>query len=358
MGMSRARWLGLSSGVVVFLAAIGVTMAVVVQVSRAVPSAVGEVEDLPGPPPGDIDGDGVPDIIVGAPLASQPGIGVTGSAYLYSGADGSLVWRLDGEAADDQYGFSVAPAGDLDGDGVTDVVVGATSASPGGVNLAGSAYLHSGVDGSLIRRLDGEAAGDELGYSVAVAGDVDRDGVDDVIVGALAADPGGMDLAGSAYIYSGADGSLIRRLDGEAAGDTFGSFVAPAADVDGDGVPDAIVGAETADPGSLGDAGSAYLYSGFDGSLIRRLDGEAGGDIFGHSVAPAGDVDGDAVPDLIVGAPNADPVDVQSAGSAYLYSGADGSLIRRLDGAAAGVRFGYSVAPAGDLDGDGCPMAS
>ena len=295
---------------------------------------------------GDVNDDGFADVIVGAYGADPGGLMDAGSAYVYSGADGSLLHQWDGGAAVDLFGFSVSGAGDVNGDGFADVIVGAFAADPGGLSSASSAYVYSGVDGSLLHQWDGEASFDFFGASVSGAGDVNGDGSADLIVGAYGADPGGLLVAGSAYVYSGADSSLLYQWDGAAGGDLFGESTSGAGDVNGDGFADVIVGAYRASPGGLLDAGSAYVYSGADGSLLHQWDGEATDDQFGSSVSDAGDVNGDGFADLIVGAPGG----LFGGGSAYVYSGADGSLLHQWDSAAA---FGYSVSGTGDVNGDG-----
>ncbi len=112
-------------------------------------------------------------------------------------------WQFDGQASDDHLGVSVSDAGDVDGDGFVDVIVGAWSANPGGLSNAGSAYVYSGATGTLIWKFDGQAAFDNLGQSVSGAGDIDGDGCPDLVVGAYgASNPGGLSNAGSAYVFS------------------------------------------------------------------------------------------------------------------------------------------------------------
>jgi hypothetical protein len=297
---------------------------------------------------GDVNNDGIDDIIVGAPGNSAGGTSA-GRAYVYSGAAGALLYTFTGAAAQDFFGQSVSGAGDVNGDGFADVIVGAYWNDAGGVD-AGRAYVYSGQTGALIRTLTGQAAGDRFGISVASAGDVNSDGYDDVIVGAYQNDAGGVD-AGRAYVYSGLNGSLLWTLTGAAAGDWFGYSVSGAGDVNDDGYADIVVGARNNAAGGIA-AGRAYVYSGATGVLLHTFTGAAAGDEFGISVSGAGDMDKDGFTDLIIGAWRNDAGGAE-AGRAYVYSGQMGTLMRTFTAQAANDRFGFSVAGAGDVNGDG-----
>jgi hypothetical protein len=300
---------------------------------------------------GDVNGDGVPDIIVGAPQADPGGRTNAGSAFVFSGANGAQLFRFEGQAAGDGLGYPVASAGDVNGDGVPDIIVGATGADPGGRSDAGSAFVFSGKNGTQLLRSDGEAAGDMMGSSVASAGDVNDDGAPDIIVGAPGADPGGRSDAGSVFVFSGANGARLFRFDGEAAGDMLGFSAASAGDADGDGVPDFVVGAPGVSVGGIRYCGSAFIFSGANGALLRRFDGSGSSgcpDCLGFSVAGAGDVNDDGKADVIVGAPGAD-----CFGEARVFSAVTSYMLRRLPAWIEHALLGYSVAGAGDVNGDG-----
>jgi hypothetical protein len=312
---------------------------------------------------GDVNGDGYSDVIVGAFLNDAGGTDA-GRAYIYFGGtsmDNTADVTMTGEAAGDRFGISVSAAGDVNGDGYSDVIVGATLSDAGGTD-AGRSYIYIGgtsMDNTADVIMTGEAANDNFGISVSTAGDVNGDGYSDVIVGANFSDAGGSN-AGRSYIYFG-DASMDNTADvtmtGVAAGDFFGYSVSTAGNVNGDGYSDVIVGARINDAGGT-DAGRAYIY--FGGALMDNtadviMTGEAAGDLFGSSVSTAGDVNGDGYSDVIVGA-NANDAGGSNAGRVYVYFGGtsmDNIADVIMTGEAASDFFGTSVSTAGDVNGDG-----
>ena len=365
---------------------------------------------------GDVNGDGYDDLIIGAPYANPNGDSNAGETYVvYGGAsapgrdgvlnlDGTNGFILTGIDEYDVSGFSVSSAGDVNGDGYDDLIIGGLGADPNGSG-SGEIYVIyggavapgtggvldlstlNGTNGFILTRID---AGNISGGSVSSAGDVNGDGYDDLIIGAY----GAVSNASATYvIYGGAsapgtDGVLDLEalngtngfaLTGIDAGALFGAFVSSAGDVNGDGYDDLIIGARRAD----GFTGETYIVygganaPGTDGVLdLSMLDGTNGfilngidaGDSSGESVSLAGDVNGDGYDDLIIGASGADPNGDILAGETYIVYGGASALGRDgvlnlsalngingfiLTGIDALDQSGWSVSSAGDVNGDG-----
>jgi hypothetical protein len=258
----------------------------------------------------DVNDDSAREAIVGEPFSA------TGTTYVYSGRTGTLVHELPGQAGD-QQGYSMADAGDTNGDGVSEVISGAPGRGPG------HAYLYSGDTGKLLHVFEGAQRGEFFGAAVASAGDVDSDEHADVLVGAPRAKHG-LGVSGRAYVFSGRTHELIRKLDVGKEADAFGSATDWTPDLDKDGVPDQIVGARNA---GLAGRGRAYVFSGRNGRLLFSIDASPTGEDLGwFFVAGVGDANGDATPDVYA-ADFGDDVAGQDSGRAGVYSGRDGSQL-------------------------------
>ncbi len=359
---------------------------------------------------GDVNGDGIDDVIVGAFTADINGQYDAGSSYVVFGSDtdfsevlslsdlnGSNGFVINGVNAGDESGRSVSAAGDVNGDGIGDIIIGARHSSPDDELDAGSSYVVFGTDIGFPNPLNltdlngqngfvinGVNAGDRSGSSVSAAGDVNGDGIDDVVVGALLAEPNGLSNAGSSYVVFGNESAFSNLLglsdlngqngfviNGENTDDQSGISVTGAGDINGDGIDDVMVGARNGGAGT----GRAYVVFGNDGGLSNPLNlsdlngqngfvinGENTDDQSGISVTGAGDINGDGIDDVMVGARNGGA----GTGRAYVVFGNDGGLSNPLNlsdlngqngfvinGESTGHQFGFSVGAAGDVNGDG-----
>ncbi|MCI0587991.1 MAG: hypothetical protein L0323_14255 [Planctomycetes bacterium] len=290
---------------------------------------------------GDASGDGTPDLVVAAPGPTTPNPAVPPMARLFSGADGSTLQSWVG-APTSRFGAAVAGVGDLDGDGRGDVAIGSTYGTSG----AGLVEVFSGSTGSLLLALPG--GGGSFGASVSAAGDLDADGTPDLVVGAPYAIVGGAYL-GQARAFSGASGAILRSWNGNGPAQSFGSSVGGGGDVDADGIPDVVVGAPYP-YSSAANGGEATVFSGSTGNMLFALTGWTGGESFGSAVACDGDVNGDGWADILVGAPNAGSPGAYGTGQVRVFAGPSGSLLDVIQGTWPGASLGRSVAYAGLVD--------
>lgn len=367
---------------------------------------------------GDVNGDGTDDLVLGARYADPGGRSNAGETYVVfggstvggsgvvelsslSGTDGFVINGID---PDDRSGTSVSGAGDVNHDGVDDILIGARDGDPNGQSNAGETYVVFGgvgvgstgtielsaVNGSNGYVINGIDPGDASGAAASSAGDVNGDGVSDILIGAFLADPGGRTGAGESYVVfggagvgstgtidlSGLSGPNGYVINGIVVEDRSGTSVSSAADINADGVGDIVIGAPQADPDAQTGAGATYVVFGGGGVGstgtidLSDLTGPNGfvitgwhaNDQGGTSVSDAGDVNNDGFEDVIIGAPG-----VNGAGAAYIVFGGPGVgqtgriRVMLLDstngfvatGYIASGRCGASVSAAGDLNSDG-----
>lgn len=262
----------------------------------------------------------------------------------------SALYEIEGVAAGDGLGQSVEIVGDMNGDGFADVLVGAWKDDIGGLD-AGSVRAVSGKNGATLLLLTGDAPGDQLGFASSGAGDINADGFADIVAGANAATVAGMSSAGMVKIVSGLTGQVLYQAVGDNPADLFGYSTAPVGDVNGDGFADVAVGAIFDDDPSKVNCGSVTVISGFDGAVLFRYAGFSANDNIGYSVS-GGDVNADGFSDILAGAPGADP-NGSGSGSAYAFDGVTGAVLRTVHGDSGSDALGRAVSASSDVDQDG-----
>jgi FG-GAP repeat/Secretion system C-terminal sorting domain/FG-GAP-like repeat len=327
---------------------------------------------------GDVNGDGFSDVIIGA-FNYDDGVNANeGRVFVYHGSAAGLSASPnstpdDADQASALFGISVASAGDVNADGYSDVIIGANSYDDGANANEGRAFVYHGSATGLSAAPnsipdDANQAQVFFGCAVSSAGDVNGDGFSDVIIGANAYDDGVNNDEGRAFVYHGSLTGLSATPDNtpddaNQAGANFGIDVSCAGDVNGDGFSDVIIGAYLYNDGAVTDEGRAFVYHGSATGLSATPDNvpddaNLANAIFGHSVASAGDINGDGYADVIIGASGYDDGANTSEGRAFVYHGSATGLAAAPNSTAdfanqGFAAFGVSVAGAGDINGDG-----
>ncbi len=303
---------------------------------------------------GDLDGDGIPEIAAGAPAFDRRTVPDAGRLYVLSGTGLDALFLHTGLDVGEQLGGAIDGGFDLDGDGTFDILAGAGASTidcgdgciPPSVD--GGITVFSGATGDRLLQIEESVAGENLGASVAFVPDLDGDDVPDIAAGSTGIVVSSHSEAGRFAVYSGADGSVLYRIDGTRTRQRIGASIARLGDANGDGHPDLAVGA----PGYLTTTGSVLVLSGPGPASVAGVAGRFIAGEFGYAVAAVDDFDGDALPELMVGAPHAGATgggEVTIYGSASLYQ----NVLRRYDSDCPDAQLGFAVADAGDVDGDG-----
>ena len=318
-------------------------------------------------PAGDVNGDGYADVMISI-YNNEYGVSSNGTVQLFMGTGNGIssqpTWSGEGKGGSN-FGESIASAGDVNGDGFFDIIIGASRYSNGEDN-EGAAFVYYGSPSGPAQTpswtMEGNQANAFFGVSVSTAGDVNKDGYSDVIIGASYFDDGETN-EGSISIYLGSPSGLSKTPYFTAEGDQvnafFGKSVACAGDVNHDGYSDVVIGAPGYDHGQNNE-GRAFLYMGTNMGMTQSAawtgESNQADANYGYSVASAGDVNGDGFSDVVIGANRFDDK-MSNVGKIYVYMGSANGFTLFPDWTYTGSQIdgnmGISVSAAGDINGDG-----
>jgi FG-GAP-like repeat/FG-GAP repeat len=295
----------------------------------------------------DLSGDGLADVIIAAPHAPVNGV-ARGILVARSPKTGEELWKR-AETESENLGWDLTLAGDQDGDGRTDLFVGAPA------ELSGRVYLLSGKDGTVLRTYAPREEGGSFGWYVARLDDLDGDGHADLAVGGPSAVDADGARVGGAWVLSSASGRELYHWKGTDRRGGFGGVVAAVADLDGDGKGEIAVAAPATEDQTRTLPGELRIYSSATGKELRHWSGKQPGELFGRMVVGTGDLDGDGVDDFAISAPWHRRGTADRVGRVELRSGRSGAVLAELFGDEADCWFGWHIRRAPDPDGRGRP---
>ncbi len=300
----------------------------------------------------DFDHDGVEDLAVGAP-GFDPTVLLTnaGRIYVVSGKSGAFLGFVNGGSALEKFGTSIVRIDDVTGDGVPDIAAGAPGF--GGGNPTGAIRIVDGANLSPIGLIAGPSAGARIGERLVALTDLNGNGVKEIATGARGLSIGLTPNVGAVLILDPASGATIAQFNGLAAFDAFGTGLGLVKDFSGDGVPELVIGAPGADPLGNNGAGMVQVVDPVTGNVLSQFNGLAASDSLGATCDGLSDIDGDQFPEIVAGATGATVNGIPLAGSVFVYSTGASQVLARIDGTSANDQFGSTLSGLLDIDGDG-----
>ena len=301
----------------------------------------------------DTNNDGIPEICIGAPNASTNGLFNNGFVRMLSGNWGDTLWTVDGDSNGQRYGHDLHCNDDLNGDGISDIVMVSHQAHTLGLIRNGMMEALDSANGNPLWRTQGAASYEALGDRFVDIPDLDADGVPDILVSSPDAFTNGLFWNGWAGAFSGATGAAIWRVDGTQSNEILGQHFSFLKDLDGDGTQDAISGSPNASVGGFIENGELMAISGQTGNILWSTIGTGDYERLGAKLTMLDDITGDGLFDFIASSSDADTNGLVDNGVVMGFDAATGSISWRRDGAASGNHLGDDLIKLDDINADG-----